>query len=176
MTPNHTDKAGQPVACEVPLIKQLRSVPKDCRVCIETQWGEDGTPTGHRYIPVGRMIHEAADALTQAAPPDSLAVAQALEEWESTFDCNAPQEAYAEMRQAVLARAAAELAWALEAVKKIGRDLQFEPIPEWSQPFRDGYREGISEYVHRINTFALTSAAETRRQVKKRRAARKQAT
>src|SRR3990167_416529 len=74
MTPNHTDKAGQPVACEVPLIKQLRSVPKDCRVCIETQWGEDGTPTGHRYIPVGRMIHEAADALTQAAPPDSLAV------------------------------------------------------------------------------------------------------
>ena len=124
----------------------------------------------------GRYALYPADMKLYSAPPDSLAVAQALEEWESTFDCNSPREAYAEMKQAVLAHINTATAQALEAVKKIGRDLQLEPIPEWSQPFRDGYREGISEYVHRINAFALTSAAETRRQVKKRRAARKQAT
>ena len=139
----------------------------------------NAAPLACRHEPYeGKCIHCNAPYILGRCviQPDSLAVAQALEEWESTFDCNSPREAYAEMKQAVLAHANAAAARALEAVKKIGRDLQLEPIPEWSQPFRDGYREGISEYVHRINAFALTSAAETRRQVKKRRAARKQAT
>jgi len=152
MTPNRTDdKAGQPVAWYATLMP------------------------GSSIFKFSQSQKPGYEPL-YSAPPDSLAVAQALEEWESTFDCNSPREAYAEMKQAVLAHANAAAARALEAVKKIGRDLQLEPIPEWSQPFRDGYREGISEYVHRINAFALTSAAETRRQVKKRRAARKQAT
>jgi hypothetical protein len=52
--------------CEVPLIEKLRSVPKDYRTCVAIQWAEDGTETGHRFIPVGYMMHEAADALTAA--------------------------------------------------------------------------------------------------------------
>jgi len=107
------------------------------------------------------QINNMTSGMARITPPDSLAVAQALEEWESTFDCNAPQEAYAEMEQAVLAHINKATAQALEAVKKIGRDLQLEPIPDWSQQFVDGYREGISEYGHRINAFVPTIAATT---------------
>jgi hypothetical protein len=48
---------------EVPLIEQLRSVPIELRVTLEIQWAEDGTATGHRFIPVGYMMHRAADEL-----------------------------------------------------------------------------------------------------------------
>ena len=50
-------------ACEVPLIELLRAVPADYRACIEIQWAEDGTPTGHRFIPVGVLSHRAADEI-----------------------------------------------------------------------------------------------------------------
>lgn len=47
-------------ACEIPLVEKLRSVPKDYRTVVAIQWAEDGTETGHRFIPVGYMMHEAA--------------------------------------------------------------------------------------------------------------------
>ena len=50
-------------ACEVPFCEQLRSVPKEFRASREIQWAEDGTPTGHQFIPVGFMVHRAADAI-----------------------------------------------------------------------------------------------------------------
>lgn len=49
--------------CEVPLIEKLRSVRKDYRTCEVIQWAEDGRETGHRFIPVGYMMHEAADEI-----------------------------------------------------------------------------------------------------------------
>lgn len=62
--------------CEVPLIEQLRSVPKDCRTSYAIQWDEDGRETGHALLPVGFMMHRAADALaamTKRADDDELA-------------------------------------------------------------------------------------------------------
>lgn len=56
----------QEQACEVPLIEQLRSIPVNYRTCREIQWAEDGTPTGHQFIPVGYMMHKAADELSAA--------------------------------------------------------------------------------------------------------------
>ena len=50
-------------AGEVPLVEKLRSVPKDYRTCVAIQWAEDGRETGHRFIPVGHMMHEAADEI-----------------------------------------------------------------------------------------------------------------
>ena len=48
-------------AYEVPLVEQLESVPKDARLVIDDA---DGMRT--RFIPVGRMCHDAAKALRQA--------------------------------------------------------------------------------------------------------------
>ncbi len=45
---------GGPQACEVPLVEQLESVPRDCRQMIEVG------PCHHRNIPYGRLCHEAA--------------------------------------------------------------------------------------------------------------------
>jgi hypothetical protein len=50
-------------AQEVPLVEKLRSVPKDYRTCVAIQWSESGSETGHRFIPVGYMMHEAADEI-----------------------------------------------------------------------------------------------------------------
>jgi hypothetical protein len=50
---------------EVPLIEKLRSVKKDYRTSFAIQWAEDGTETGHRFIPVGYMMHEAADRIEE---------------------------------------------------------------------------------------------------------------
>lgn len=49
--------------CEVPLIEKLRSIPKDYRTAVAIQWADDGRETGHRFIPVGYMMHEAADEI-----------------------------------------------------------------------------------------------------------------
>ena len=53
-------------ACEVPLIQQLRSIPKDYRTVRAIQWADDGRETGHQFIPVGHMMHRAADELEAA--------------------------------------------------------------------------------------------------------------
>jgi hypothetical protein len=51
------------LACEVPLVEQLRSIPKDYRAVLAIQWADDGRETGHQYIPVGFMMHRAADEI-----------------------------------------------------------------------------------------------------------------
>ena len=58
-------------ACEVPLVEQLRSIPKDYRTCRAIQWSDDGRETGHQFIPVGYMMHRAADEIDRlrATPP-----------------------------------------------------------------------------------------------------------
>lgn len=48
---------------EVPFIEQLRSIPKEYRVCRAIQWAQDGSETGHQFIPVGFMMHRAADEI-----------------------------------------------------------------------------------------------------------------
>ena len=50
-------------ANEVPFIEQLRSIPIGYRTCYAIQWDEDGRETGHRFVPVGYMMHRAADEL-----------------------------------------------------------------------------------------------------------------
>lgn len=49
--------------CEVPLIEKLRSVPKDWRIIVANQWAGDGREIGHRFIPVGDIMYEAADEI-----------------------------------------------------------------------------------------------------------------
>ena len=78
-------------ACEVPLAEQLRSIPKDYRTCRAIQWSEDGRETGHQFIPVGFMMHRAADEIerlqkrcSEADQRSPLAVAEAL----GTVFCN----------------------------------------------------------------------------------------
>ena len=62
-------------ACEVPLIEQLRSIPKDYRTVRAIQWTEDGRETGHQYIPVGHMMHRAADELEKlASRPEAVTI------------------------------------------------------------------------------------------------------
>jgi len=48
-------------AFEVPLVEQLESVPTNARLVID-----DADGMGTRYIPVGRMCHDASKALRQA--------------------------------------------------------------------------------------------------------------
>ena len=55
--------------CEVPLIEQLRSVPKNYMMCAPIQWDEAGNETGHRFIPVGLMMHRAAEELAELESP-----------------------------------------------------------------------------------------------------------
>jgi len=154
---NRTDKAGQPVALHA-------SAPKGYK-CADCQMDSEACPDcykvwWHQRHPNTILVN------SDSATSDSLAVAQALEEWESTFDCNTPREAYAEMRQAVLAHINTATAQALEAAAKMGRELQCEPIPDWQPPFKDGYRAGISEYGHRLRTLSAPAiAAEARRVV-----------
>lgn len=50
-------------AYEVPFVEQLRSIPKDYRTCRAIQWSDDGRETGHQLIPVGFMMHRAADEI-----------------------------------------------------------------------------------------------------------------
>mgnify|MGYP001560934242 CR=1 FL=1 len=57
--------------CEVPLIEQLRSVPKNYMTCAPIQWDEAGNETGHRFIPVGLMMHRAAEELERLAALES---------------------------------------------------------------------------------------------------------
>lgn len=52
-------------ACATPLVEILRSVPKDYRTARAIQWAQDGTETGHQFIPVGNMMHEAADRIAE---------------------------------------------------------------------------------------------------------------
>jgi len=49
----------------VPLVEMLRSVDVKYRTVEPIQWDSDGRETGHRFIPVGHMMHEAADRVEQ---------------------------------------------------------------------------------------------------------------
>ena len=53
-------------ACEVPLTELLRDIPKDFRVVLPCQWSDDGRETGYRFIPVGYLMHRAANELDAA--------------------------------------------------------------------------------------------------------------
>ena len=44
-------------------MEQLRSIPKDYRTSRAIQWSDDGRETGHQFIPVGFMMHRAADEI-----------------------------------------------------------------------------------------------------------------
>ena len=57
-----TDEDHQ--CCEVPFVEQLRSIKKDARMSYPIQWASDGSETGHQFIPVGYMMHKAADEIT----------------------------------------------------------------------------------------------------------------
>lgn len=48
---------------EVPLTEQLLSIPADYRTVRAIQWADDGRETGHQFIPVGHMMHRAANRI-----------------------------------------------------------------------------------------------------------------
>ncbi len=52
--PNYDAMTPDPQPVEVPLVEQLESVPINCHEMIEVE------PMHHRYIPYGRLCHEAA--------------------------------------------------------------------------------------------------------------------
>ena len=55
-------------ACDTQITDLLRAVPEDHRISIPIQWSECGLETGHHLIPIGGLVHKAADhidALTQ---------------------------------------------------------------------------------------------------------------
>ena len=64
--------------CEVPLIEQLRSIPKEYRTVRAIQWSDDGRETGHQFIPVGIMMHRAADEIERLSGPKSEPVCDEL--------------------------------------------------------------------------------------------------
>lgn len=71
----------------VPIEELLVAIPKDHRICIPFQWAEDGTETGHHFIPVGAHAHRAAATIADlrhqlagANERTGLAVALALRE------------------------------------------------------------------------------------------------
>jgi len=57
---------------ETPLVDLLRGIPKDHRITVPMMCDEDGREIGHSMIPVGHLMHRAAD---------DLAAAQARVEW-----------------------------------------------------------------------------------------------
>lgn len=50
---------------EVPLVERLRRIPKAHKVSIAFQFADNGTATGHSIIPVGYLMHTAADELAR---------------------------------------------------------------------------------------------------------------
>lgn len=50
---------------QTPILELARGVPKDLRAQWESQWREDGTPTGHTMAPVGRYVHELVDMIEE---------------------------------------------------------------------------------------------------------------
>ena len=52
-------------SCNTPLTELLKAVPITHRTEWETQWAEDGTPTGHCMSPIGKHCHEAADRIAE---------------------------------------------------------------------------------------------------------------
>jgi hypothetical protein len=59
------DEGGTPETdgCETPLVDRLRMVPEDYRTSREIQWDSRGVPTGHQFIPVGYLMHTAANRI-----------------------------------------------------------------------------------------------------------------
>jgi hypothetical protein len=55
-----SDKANK-----TPLTDLLRDVPIDHRTSWESQWADDGTPTGHTMSPIGKLCHEAAERIAE---------------------------------------------------------------------------------------------------------------
>jgi hypothetical protein len=52
-------------ACEVPLIELLKDIPSDYRADIECAWTEEGRCIGHHLMPVGHLMHKAADRISE---------------------------------------------------------------------------------------------------------------
>lgn len=52
-------------AQKTPLTDLLRGVPPSHRTEWESQWAENGRPTGHTMCPVGKLMHEAADRIAE---------------------------------------------------------------------------------------------------------------
>ena len=48
-------------ACDTQITDLLRAVPEDHRISIPIQWSECGLETGHHLIPIGGLVHKAAD-------------------------------------------------------------------------------------------------------------------
>lgn len=55
--------SDQNQCAETPLLELARSIPIDLRGEWETQWADDGTPTGHSMAPVGSYVHRLADEI-----------------------------------------------------------------------------------------------------------------
>jgi hypothetical protein len=69
------------LALEVPLVEQLESVPADARLVID-----DADDMGTRYIPVGRMCHDAAKTLRTAIEKLEDAEFHSAEYWKGHDD------------------------------------------------------------------------------------------
>lgn len=85
-------------ACEVPLIEQLRSVPRDYRAGVEV------SPTEWRNIPYGRMMNEAADALERLQRERDAFRLACNGEDAAFIDCALKMQERAEKAEAELAR------------------------------------------------------------------------
>ena len=140
-------------ACEVPLIEQLRSVPKDYHTTRAIQWSENGTETGHHFIPVGFMMHRAADKL--AALQQQVA--------ELTAQSTTANKVAAEFQTRFLderkAREAAEvkLAQVEQTIRDIGRQCVVDIIgcpdeyPEEIESCIDAIKEALRLGMERNN-------------------------
>ena len=99
---------------ETPLVDLLRGIPKDHRITVPMMWDEAGREIGHSMIPVGLLMHRAADELATAQAPMLV---------DETYEMapRAAAEYYRDQARAAQARVA-ELEAALRAEAQPKRD------------------------------------------------------
>jgi hypothetical protein len=100
---------------QVPLTELMLSVPANARLELETDFADDGRCIGHRMIPVGRYMHEAADRIAQLER--ELAEEKALSDFRHVQACEFQRQLEISERQSDLALAEARREGLREALK-----------------------------------------------------------
>lgn len=120
MTPQPTPTPNDGV-CEVPLVEQLLSVPKDAREMIEVE------PMHHRNIPYGPLCHEAADRIKKCER-ENTALQQQLTEAEAKVG---------ELRELHTMQLAGIMTASIQNTESTVKDRIDKSNPYWTQAYGD---------------------------------------
>jgi hypothetical protein len=153
-------------AYEVPLVERLLAIPKDYRAEIETQWAEDGAPTGHRFIPVGHLMHIASAELAASGETIARLTAERDEAcdhariWPTAKERIRVITERAEQAEQSVTRLKQELGEARAAIKDFAVIAKLHDKPDAMITIRQGLKVWTSRHAEAIKDAALTGEAK----------------